>query len=436
MSVIQQQPTETSGGAAQKPVVRSAAARMGWLDAIRGVAALLVAVHHFGLIQLIPGGKEFGDHFDLGIYAVMVFFLVSGYIIPASLERRGDVRGFWVGRLFRIYPLLLVVVTAALIILPRKWSAVPAVDLDAPVRSTVANLTLLQDLLHVPNGLGVLWTLSYEMVFYFFVSALFVAGWHKRSSELSVGFAAAALLLGAAVPSQMITTDNHSTLHAVMAAALIMGTALVCILTGRPAAVRLGAVLLGGLGAVLLFANSRAMFFESMMILGTMFAGTAIYRAEKGQADKLLTWIACLFVLAAGFVTGYMWNRGIPAIWKSWTPTWQGWSLPYVAAWVTFGLAMLARHKRFPRVLTFLGAISYSVYVVHIPVLMGVRWLLPKDAFPAHGIGKFGPAAIFLAAVITISYLTYRLVELPGQNLGRRVAKALQRRTEAAELKV
>lgn len=410
---------------------------MGWLDAIRGVAALLVAVHHFGLLALIPGGAYFGKHFDLGIYAVMVFFLVSGYIIPASLERRGDVRGFWVGRFFRIYPLLLVVVTIALLVLPQKFSAVPVQgDIEQPVRATVANLTLLQDLLNIPNGLGVLWTLSYEMVFYFFVSALFVAGWHRKSSEISIGFGALCLLLGAAVPSQMITHDKGSTLHAVMSAALIMGMGLVCIMTGRPAATKFGAVLLGGLGAVLIFGNSRAMFFESMIILGTMFAGTAIYRAEKGQADKVLTWLGCGFVIVAGFAAGYMYNRGIPAIWKSWVETWQGFSFPYLAAWITFGLAMLARHKRFPRVLTFLGAISYSVYVVHIPVLMAVRWLVPATDFPAHGIGKFSQAGIFLAAVIGISYLTYRFVELPGQNLGRRLLKRMQQRSEPVEAKV
>ena len=42
---------------------------------------------------------------NTGLYGVLVFFLVSGYIIPASLERHGRVRTFWIGRVFRIYPL-------------------------------------------------------------------------------------------------------------------------------------------------------------------------------------------------------------------------------------------------------------------------------------------------------------------------------------------
>ena len=41
---------------------------------------------------------------DLGKYGVLLFFLVSGYVIPMSLERHGSLRRFWIGRLFRIYP--------------------------------------------------------------------------------------------------------------------------------------------------------------------------------------------------------------------------------------------------------------------------------------------------------------------------------------------
>ena len=42
-----------------------------------------------------------------GNYGVFVFFIISGFIVPASLERKGSVRTFWVSRLFRLYPLYL-----------------------------------------------------------------------------------------------------------------------------------------------------------------------------------------------------------------------------------------------------------------------------------------------------------------------------------------
>ena len=42
--------------------------------------------------------------------------MVSGYIVPASLERKGSVRGFWVSRVFRLYPLYIVALVAAVLL--------------------------------------------------------------------------------------------------------------------------------------------------------------------------------------------------------------------------------------------------------------------------------------------------------------------------------
>jgi len=418
--------TPIAGGPAAAPA--RPVARMGWLDALRGIAALLVAFHHFGLLTLIPHGEDFGKRFDLGIYAVMLFFLVSGYIVPASLERRGDIRGFWVGRMFRIYPVVLVVILLSLLILPHKFSAVPQVVLDHPVKSTLANLLLLHEMLNIPSALGVMWTLCFEMVFYFFVTALFVLNWHRKSAPIAIGFATLALLLGAFVTPAMITYDRGTTRNLILATAVVMGTAMFCVMTGRAASVRIGALMLGGLGAILILFNSRSTFFETMMIFATMFAGTVIYRMERGQIDRTVGWITCGFVFTCGFLVGYMYNHG-DALYRTWTFGWMGFSLPYVAAWLSFGLGMLLRKRRFPRVLTWLGSISYSLYLIHIPVIWGMWWLLPVKDFPVHGPGKFIRFGIFLAITLVLSHLSYKLLELPSQNLGRKLLAAMNRRT-------
>ena len=36
--------------------------------------------------------------------------------MPASLERRGSVRGFWVSRVFRLYPLYLFALSAMIVL--------------------------------------------------------------------------------------------------------------------------------------------------------------------------------------------------------------------------------------------------------------------------------------------------------------------------------
>ncbi|WP_049574380.1 acyltransferase family protein, partial [Nonomuraea sp. SBT364] len=95
--------------------------RLGWLDALRGIGALAVVGEHlttWAMPWLRPTA------FNVGMYGVLVFFLVSGYIIPQSLERRGDLRGFWIGRVFRLYPLYLAVIGLMLALSP--WIALRA----------------------------------------------------------------------------------------------------------------------------------------------------------------------------------------------------------------------------------------------------------------------------------------------------------------------
>jgi peptidoglycan/LPS O-acetylase OafA/YrhL len=60
---------------------------------------------------------------DPGQYGVFVFFLVSGYIVPASLEHTGSMRSFCVSRVFRLYPLYLFAVGAMLVLSSRPASS-------------------------------------------------------------------------------------------------------------------------------------------------------------------------------------------------------------------------------------------------------------------------------------------------------------------------
>ncbi len=126
---------------------------------------------------------------------------VSGYIIPAALERRGDVRAFWIGRVFRIYPALIAGAAVLILTLPAGDGSVALLRTGIDVASLVANGLMLQDVLGVINGMNVTWTLTYEMVFSFFVTALFTRGLHRHSGVIAVGFAAVALAVGTALGS-------------------------------------------------------------------------------------------------------------------------------------------------------------------------------------------------------------------------------------------
>src|SRR4051794_25768032 len=163
--------------------------RLGWLDALRGYAALVVVLFH--LSPTVIGPERHMAVFrviDLGRYGVLLFFLVSGYVIPMSLERHGSLRRFWIGRLCRIYPAYLV--TIAVVVLVAGWRG-----------GALAHASMLVDPLGVRGAVRVFWTLSYEMIFYLVVSGLFVWRLHRRSAEWAAGLALVALVAGRALPN-------------------------------------------------------------------------------------------------------------------------------------------------------------------------------------------------------------------------------------------
>ncbi|MBO0839095.1 MAG: acyltransferase, partial [Actinobacteria bacterium] len=156
-------------------------ARLAWLDAVRGFAALCVVFDHAGYHVLLGARAAVYNWFDPGQYGVFVFFLVSGYIVPASLERRGSLRGFWISRAFRLYPLYLLAVAASVIGAANGFGSIKGAQ-HHPLTSALAWLLMMPDVLahnlSVPN---VTWTLSFEMVFYLVVAGLFSWKLHRQS---------------------------------------------------------------------------------------------------------------------------------------------------------------------------------------------------------------------------------------------------------------
>jgi peptidoglycan/LPS O-acetylase OafA/YrhL len=373
---------------------------------------------------VVPRQAATIDHrFDSGIFGVTLFFLVSGYIVPASLERRGDVRAFWIGRFFRLYPLYLVVLAVVLLALPAAHSGAGAGVYQHSLRAAVANGLMLQDLLGSGGTvLAVTWTLSYEMVFYYFVTALFLRGWHLHSGRIAAGFAAAALLVGAAMPLGMLSTGTTATQRLIAAAAATVVVALTCLAVGRPATIRVGALLLAALGLVLITTDSRSAGFETMMIFATMFSGTLIHRAQHAVTQWRQALPLCGFVVAAGIVSAQLCSSNdFP---RTWTYTPLAWCTGFAAAWTVFAVGLLLRDRTFPRILIWLGSVSYAVYLIHRPLIDVMTWLFQVYGRP-HGFLALGAwAALFTAVLLALGWIAHRFVELPAQRWGRNVLAA------------
>ncbi|MFN3786153.1 MAG: acyltransferase family protein, partial [Thiothrix sp.] len=87
------------------------------------------------------------------------------------------------------------------------------------------------------------------------------------------------------------------------------------------------------------------------------------------------------------------------------------------------------------KVFRFLGDISYSVYLVHLPIAyFTVYQLLAWEHFHAMGaLSRFTVAsAIALVVIIPVAYLLHRFIEIPGIRLGKHLTSG--RSTNNADL--
>jgi peptidoglycan/LPS O-acetylase OafA/YrhL len=410
---------ETSAGR-RVDAVTSRRGRLEFLDALRGIAALTVAVQHIAETFWVEALGWSHHWFRAGEFGVLVFFLCSGFIIPASMERRNDIVEFWIGRLFRLWPLYLLTVGLILLAFQVSERITPPAGYR-PVADTLFNTTMLQVFSSRPLVIGASWTLGYELVFYLLVSVLFLLGLHRKSAQTAVFLLVAALGLGGVTTFLMLQArpDNWWTFPV---------AGLVILVAASPRAAgssqRLAALLMG-LVVVLALSNRPHPMYFALLLLGSMFVGTVLYRWTTGEFSGRTAASVYGLGIVTIVLTQLAWHIGYTEPISGETPRWWTEAGTFLGAYLLFGAALLLRHRSWPRVLTYLGTISYSVYLLHALVLI---------VFPPIPGGPWAGFSAMLLTTIVGSMVTYHLVEKPSIALGRRVMDARRRRRRTTDV--
>ena len=300
---------------------RAAKDRLAFLDVARGLAALLVLVEH-GLEICQPAYSGWTHaHVSLGKIGVLLFLMVSGFIIPVSLEQGRSNARFWLRRFFRLFPVYWLSILLAYVCscCGREVTLVHGWD-------WLYNLTMLHGFFNRPHVWGVFWTLQLELVIYASCSLLFTMRLLNRA-----GWIAGLALAGYA------------------------GIALAgALLADRPCGV-------GG---------KRFLYFAPMVGLV----------AQRYCAGKMGFGRPAALVLGQGLMVLAVWafnHAYYPA--ANWEPAVRETAWTWGISYAIFFLLLAARHRTLPAAACRLGQISYSVYLFHLAVMV----LLLPAAWPA-----------------------------------------------------
>ena len=346
--------------------------RIRSLDGLRGLAAVIVLAHHASLIAqpwIDPAGWAVLTRSPVklllaGSEAVMVFFVLSGLVVALPALKRGfSWARYYPARLLRLYvPVIAALGAGALLVrlIPRDPSTMPddswmqsAQATDVSAADVLSQMSLMRANYPIDN---VLWSLRWELFFSLLLPLFCVAAIRVRRFALPF-------------------------------ALLCVGLMFVGRTTGISALAYLPVFLIGTLIAV------RRDDLRSW--------------AERPGTRRTLPWLAALAAtMLIGSELAKPLTDGTVADDLLWAVAGAGAGLLVVLTMVW----PAAQRPLETRPMQWLGRMSFSLYLVHAPILASLSYLLGAERWwLALLIGV--PVSVAGAAVF------HRLVEQPGQEL-------------------
>jgi peptidoglycan/LPS O-acetylase OafA/YrhL len=331
------------------------------LTSIRGFAALWVVGLHFS----VGGPAWVGAAFGYGYTAVDLFFILSGFILAHVYARlgRAGVPNFWLRRFFRLYPLHLVALALfVLVVTCGRW------DLSGFATGPAALLASAL-LIHPFLPVRVLdnppsWSIGIELFCYFLFPALIMLLRRARSRLMLLGLAVA--LLAAEYAVQLAYPAEMRGLGALLRGLIGFSLGMVMCRLGENREI----------GASL----------SSLASPGELAGLAGIFAANFLGRPELIPLFAALLLLNLYFDAGPI-ARAMHARWCLW-----------------------------------LGRISFSIYLLHYPIIAAARTWLPARLMPLHGgLGRALWEIGLICVILGLSDLSCRFVETPCRQIPKRM---------------
>lgn len=353
------------------------------LDYLRGLMALSVMIYHYSVwsgVELDTGSLLR----KLGIYAVSVFYILSGLslaiVYGSRISSKGEVFAFWIRRLYRIAPLYWLAVTAVI-----AFAAMKAISGGLPFEFSATRILLNYSLTfgfisptaYLSTGA---WSIGNELVFYAMFPLLLLFFKSNRTAILLVF----ALSIGLEASFALYRLDPTMALVTQWADYINPGNQFFLFW---------GGVVIGFFFKQLRHDSARWLSVAMSAAIVFLCAVFWMYPADgdaitlvTGSTRFTLSGVCVLIVLLCYVHPG---NEHLPAI----------------------------------RAFSFLGEGCYSIYLLH-PIIGGaVELVMVRLA----GMPTWSAFVVAFGVTLFASWWTFRLLEKPmmrrGSDLANRVAR-------------
>ena len=340
--------------------VKTVSQKLYLVQLLRGIASLLVLLKHTTVLVKVKMGSFFlGGIFAFGGSGVDIFFVLSGFIITytsmKALNNPSNFVGFLRRRFIRIFIVYWIITSIFLLLqqlLPSFYNSL----YEYSIFNVLSTYLLLPE--HTMVN-GVSWSLSNEVFFYFLFSLAFII----RQKRLLWILSAAYLLLLIILP---LSGFNPETSNKWI----------------RLAIMPMNIDFFMGILAALVIPKLPSRFSIPLIILGiVLFVVSAIYFSNGNSMENYFRRVLLFGIPSFLIITGI----------------------------VSYELNKMVK---VPGILVSLGEASYSLYLLHLPVMAAGVGILAKLNLQA-GMAIHAAVIVLLIGVCLGSILFFKWIEKP-----------------------